>query len=430
VIDVKDLMTGSRFEEVLPLSPLQEGLLFHSVFDDSDAYLVQLAFDIDGTTDDSSLRDAVVALVERHASLRASFHYDGLKRPLQVIHKSIPIPWRTEDWSTLTTAEQESDFERLRESDRFQQFDLARPPLLRFVELVLGQGRRRLLFTYHHILFDGSSILILARDLLALYTGSPVLAPVPPVRAFHEWLAGCDAAAAHLAWRDELRNAPDTLPVFAASGTDADPCAALSRELSPEATAALTAQASAQSLTVNSVLATLWGLLLGQLCDRTDVIFGTVVATRPDSIPGMDEMVGLFLNTVPVRVCWCPDDSLRALSARVQADFARMYEFRHFGLSRIQKASGRRSLFDTFFTYGIHLPSRNPAADGLQFGLSKIQVWDAAHYPLGMLVRLGERLSVTVEYQPQCLKMAAAQDIMERYLELITSFIGDPHLCL
>ncbi|MEE4547011.1 condensation domain-containing protein, partial [Streptomyces sp. V4-01] len=196
-------------EDILPLSPLQQGLLVHSAIDEQDAavYNSQFFADLAGRLDPAALRAAVEGLLRRHPNLRAGFRYQGLDQPVQVIRRHARSPWRSMDLTGLPASEAAAALDRVMAEERTTPFDLARPPLLRVVLIRLAADLHRLVLTNHHILLDGWSMPLVLEDLFALYEAGgdgSGLAAVPPHRAYLEWLAVQDRPAAEAAWRESL----------------------------------------------------------------------------------------------------------------------------------------------------------------------------------------------------------------------------------
>lgn len=203
-------MTGFELEDVLPLTPLQEGMLFHALYDQAaiDVYTAQFVLTLEGTVDPAALRAAVAALLRRHANLRVGFLHEDLDQPVQAVAAQVPVPLRTYD---LTAGEGPGGVaDRLREflaADRVRRFDLADPPLMRFALLRTGADRHRLVMTSHHLLLDGWSLPLLLSELFELYArhgDDSALPRVTPYRNYLAWLAGQDRAAALDAWRTAL----------------------------------------------------------------------------------------------------------------------------------------------------------------------------------------------------------------------------------
>src|SRR5882757_2621426 len=199
----------SGLNDVLPLSPFQEGLLFHAVIDPQavDVYTVQLVLDFDGRLDAALLRASAQALLDRHANLRAGFRYTKSGQAVQVIPAAVTLPWQELDLSGLPTAERDAELERVTETDRVQRFDVAKPPLLRATLIRLSATSHRFLLSNHHILADGWSMSVLVRELFAAYNNNASLGGLPrntPYRDYLAWLGRQDKAAGLAAWRTAL----------------------------------------------------------------------------------------------------------------------------------------------------------------------------------------------------------------------------------
>ncbi|MYU17957.1 non-ribosomal peptide synthetase, partial [Streptomyces sp. SID8361] len=265
-------MKQSRIEDVLPLGPLQEGLLFHAQYDTEgiDPYTVQSVFHLEGDIDTEALKAAGRALLKRHAVLRAGFRHKGGERPVQVIRREVPLPWLQHDLGGIEDEERrEKAVARIVDEDRTRRFDMARPPLMRFTLVRMGPRDHRLLLTKHHILMDGWSSPIVAGEFFELYArggDASGLPPVTPYRDYLAWLANQDTAAAEAAWRTALVGlAEPTLLAPRASGhADVVP-EELSASLSAELTERLTALARSRGWTLNTVAQGAWGLLLSSL---------------------------------------------------------------------------------------------------------------------------------------------------------------------
>ena len=289
-----------QLEEVLPLSPLQEGLLFHALYDTQrpDLYTVQIMLGLDGPLDSEALRVAAEALLERHANLRASFVHEGLSRPVQVIVAEVALPWSEVDLSGLGPAQCAERLAQLLAQERALRFELGRGPLVRFSLIRLGLNQHRLLLSNHHLVMDGWSLPVLVRELFELYGHrggqSAALPRVTPYRDYLGWIAGQDRQGARAAWQRALEGLEEPTRLAAAQPGAAP---ALPEEIIvelPEAlTEALSRQARSLGLTLNSVLQGAWAILLGKLSGRDDVVFGTTVAGRAAEIPGSRDHGGV-----------------------------------------------------------------------------------------------------------------------------------------
>nr|BFE81260.1 hypothetical protein GCM10020093_038610 [Planobispora longispora] len=331
---------GTQLEDILPLSPLQQGLYFHAVFDEAapDVYTAQLMLDLEGPLDADRLRSAVARLLERHPNLRASFRQRVGGEPVQLVHRRVEVPWREISGG---------DPDAVAAQERARRFDLARPPLLRVALVRTGPARTRLIFTNHHILLDGWSTPLLAAELLALYTGAEPPS-APPYRDYLAWLVRQDRAAAADAWKHALRGlgGPTLVAPDPAGRPPAEP-GRVRAHLSEDLTGRLTAVLRSRSLTLNTAVQGAWALLLALLTGRDDVVSGCTVSGRPAELPGVERMIGLFINTLPVRVRLRPEETLSGLLTRIQAEQAELLPHHHLGLAEIQRLHGSGPLFDT-----------------------------------------------------------------------------------
>ncbi|GCB53366.1 non-ribosomal peptide synthetase [Streptomyces sp. NL15-2K] len=389
-----------RLTDVLPLSPLQEGLLFHTEYDQDaeDVYITRLAVDVRGELDTEALRAAVAGLLARHASLRACFHRTGHGVPVQLIPGEVEPPWNEIDLSALDEPEQRAELDRLLVQERSRRFDPERPPLLRFTLIRLGPDRHRLLFAAHHLLLDGWSAPVLAGELFALYGqrgDASALPPVVPYKEYLAWLAAQDRTAAEAAWRTALAGVDEpTLVAPGAAGHAAALPGRIVDELPAGLTAALTAAARARGLTMNAVVQGAWGLVLAGLTGRDDVLFGETVSGRPPELPGVESMVGLFSNTVPVRVRVDPAVSLSDTLSRVQAQRVELLAHHYLGLADLQRLAGLGTLFDTAVVFE-NFPADPGARETVHgLALSEVDTKGDNHYPLGMVVMQDDRRMV------------------------------------
>ena len=420
-------------EDVLPLSPLQEGLLFHSLHDAPapDVYTTQLVLDLQGPLDGAALRAAAQALLDRHASLRAGFQHENLSRPVQIIVSKVASPWRSIDLSTLDEAEREKRLALLLAEDGADRFDLSSPPLVRFALIRLAVDRHRLVFTGHHILIDGWSTPVLVQELFTLYAqqgNAAALPRVTPYRDYLAWLAAQDRAAATAAWREALAGLEEATRV-APYAPERAPVAPeqITLALSEPLTTALSGQARRHGLTLNTFIQGAWGLLLGRLTGRTDVVFGITVAGRSPEIAGIERMVGLFINTVPLRIKLPAAKPLLDLLRELQDSQSRLIAHQHLGLAEIQGLAGLGELFDTlvvFENYPLDRGRLSANARGLR--LSSVEGHDATHYPLSLIVLPGERLRLRLDYRPDLFERAGVEAMAERLIRVLEAAVADP----
>ncbi|MCQ6244829.1 non-ribosomal peptide synthetase [Streptomyces malaysiensis] len=425
--------TCPDLEDVLPPSPMQEGLLFHALFDEggADVYTVQLFLGMAGALDERALRAAARTLLNRHPNLRSGFRHEQLGTPVQVVHHEVELPWEIRDLRGLAPDEQTAELTRIAEEQRVRGFDPAVPPLLRFVLLRLADDRCRLLLTYHHILLDGWSMALLAQELFTLYarggddTGLP---HTTPYRDYLAWLADQDREAAEEAWRQALAGIEEPT-LLAPTGTDTPALAPerVTLDLSPELTTALTERARGLGLTMNTLVQGAWAVLLGRLTGAEDVVFGATVSGRPGEIGGVESMVGLFINTLPVRVAPRPEESWAQLLTRVQEQQAALMEHQYIGLHDTQRLAGVGELFDTltvFENYPLDPDMLDSAGSGLR--VTEAGAEDATHYPLTLVAVPGPRLALRLGYRPELFAADGVRAIGTRLSRLLEAIATAP----
>ncbi|MFB7927355.1 amino acid adenylation domain-containing protein, partial [Streptomyces sp. NPDC056081] len=419
--------------DVLPLSPLQEGLHFHALDEDasSDAYTVQIVLDLEGDFDATAMRRAAEALLSRHAGLRAGFVHEGLDAPVQVITAAARLPWSEQDLADLAPEARDAAVARVLDEDRARRFDPAAPPLLRFTAIRLDDHHHRLVLTYDHLLLDGWSTAVLVRELFALYASGSDTAALPRVTPFRdhlEWLSRQDRAAADTAWREALAGL-DEPTLLASSHDTADDAAPeqIRTELTAELTEAVSARARALGITLNTVVQGCWGLVLARLTGRDDVVFGATVSGRPADLPGIEDMVGLFINTLPVRVRVRPGDSLSGLFAAVQDEQARLMPHQHVRLADVQRLAGHGELFDSiavFENYPIDALDLG-SADG-RLRVTGVDGGDTTHYPLTLIAVPGDRLQLRLGHRPGVVDRDRAERILAALLSVLDAVVADP----
>ncbi|GAB3210782.1 hypothetical protein GCM10027294_30460 [Marinactinospora endophytica] len=416
-------MTRSSLSDVLPLTPLQEGLLFLAGYDtgDLDVYNVQMLLRVRGAVDARALRAAGDALLARHANLRAAFRFRGDGRPVQLLPTAVRMPWREHDLGDLPEERRAAEVERIVDADRLERFDMARPPLMRLSLIRETPDSAHIVLTCHHILLDGWSMAPLLGDLVALYAGADVAGPPPPYREYLRRLAGRDRPAALAAWRADLAGPaePTRIAPQRATGPAALP-SDVEVSLGREATRGLAAFARQRGLTLGTIVQGAWAIVLGAWTGRDDVVFGTTVSGRPEDLPGVETMVGLFINTVPVRARPRPGRTPAELLAGLHDRAADLLPHLHVGLADIQREVGSGELFDTVVVVENYPLDR--AGRDLPGGLELVSaaVRDATHYPLSLIVVPGDDLRLRVSHLPDAVADGPARDLAEATARLLT----------
>ncbi|WP_189750392.1 non-ribosomal peptide synthetase, partial [Streptomyces tendae] len=425
----------SGLEAVLSLTPLQEGMLFHALYDESaaDVYISQMAVEIEGRLHVELLRDSARTLLRRHAGLRGGFLRRRSGQAVQIIPKEVRLPWEHVDLGSLGPREQRERLLRLTAQDLERRFDMSAPPLVRFTLIRLADESHVLVFTNHHILLDGWSLPLVLGDLVEIYRRGGTddgLPPTAPFRTYLEWLAAQDDDEAESVWRGVLSGLEEPTLVAPAYGDRAPrvpQCHTLL--LAPDLTSDLAATARRLDLTLNTVVQGAWALLLGRLVGRTDVVFGTTVSGRPPELPGVESMVGMLMNTLPVRVRINPAERLGAFLTRMQEEQNALLSHQHVSLAAIQRSAGLGRLFDTatvFENAPMSLGTLEEPAGGLSFGaLEGTDATGGMHYPLSLVAFPGKQLHLGLNYQPDAFEKEDVAEIANRLRRLLESVAAD-----
>ncbi|WP_275107021.1 non-ribosomal peptide synthetase [Nocardia arthritidis] len=420
--------------DVWPVTATQSGLLFHSALagDSFDAYHMQLVFHLSGDVDPARMRAAGRALLRRYPNLRTAFGHDAAGGPVQLVPEHVELPWREVDFTDRTEDERTAAFERLLDADHADHFDPVVPPLLRMTLVRMGPRRSELVLSVHHALFDGWSLPLLMQDLLRLYgSGGDTarLARVRPYRDFLVWLSGRDRADSARAWAAELAGLDE--PTMLAGGAGQGRLAHLEVGLPVDVARKLARRTAELGVTANTVVQGAWAIVLGQLTGRGDVVFGATVSGRPPTLAGADTMVGLFINTVPVRVRYEPGQTLAQLLTGLQHRQAVLMDHHQHGLADIQQAAGLGNLFDTLVVFESFPVDRSGLTDAhaaADVAITGLRSRTGTHYPLMVVADAAPYLRIVLQYRVSLFDERAARGIADRITRVLTQFAADPHL--
>ena len=431
----------SQVQDLLPLAPMQQGLLFHGLLaPGAGAYVPQLVLTLEGPLDAQALRAAWAEALARHAALRTSFHWEQREQPDQVVWRSAPLPWVEQDLSALPPPQQQARLQALLAVQRSEPFELRRPPLMRLVLLRLGPERHQLVWCHHHLLLDGWSASLVLREVFARLAGAalpPAPRPYADFVAWHQQRERSGAQAASLAWwRQALQGLPPrpALPWLAPAprGGALQP-AHEALVLEPGEQARLRRFMSAQGLTLASVLQGALALLLrrhglgGGDGDGGDVVFGHTVAGRPAELPGALAMVGLFINSAPVRVRIEPSQPAAQWLGGLQATRFEAAAHEHLPLRELQALAGGAPLFDCLLVVENY-PAGGalPGAAAASLRLAALQIDESTHYGLTLQAAEGETLTLAARWDARRADAGTMRALLGRWRRLLLALADAP----
>ncbi|HEX2300339.1 MAG TPA: amino acid adenylation domain-containing protein, partial [Pseudonocardiaceae bacterium] len=429
---------GRSVEDIYPLTPLQAGMLFHSLVDtETSAYFNQLHLHLGGVSDVGAFAEAWRRVVAQTPILRSCVVWDGVDDPLQVVHRDPVIPIVHHDWRGHDAADQERLMRELLAADQAEGIDLTTPPLMRLAIARLSDDEIALVFTSHHVLLDGWSNALVFTEVCEQYValvGGQRPQPVRrrPFRDYLHWLQQQDDREAEQWWRSTLAGfvAPTPLPL------DRAPVDAHRAESSESVSIALTQAQSARlhqvakqlGLTVNTVVQGAWALLLSRYSREAEVIFGTTVSGRPAELGGVESMVGMFINTLPTRVRVCDTDETADWLRRLQVEQSESRRFDFVSLAQLQSWSDLPSgsnLFDSIVAFENY-PVGEETFDGAP-SVREVDSLDTTNFPLSVVTHFDEQLHVEFAYDPRLFDTATVEKLAERFGIVVLAIADDPH---
>ena len=409
--------------DLLPPSPLQTGIYFHSTYADVDPYVVQQIVDLTGPVDPARLRVAANLLTSRHPNLGAAFRAADDGSIFAIVDQEADLPWTCTDLGALDDDAARHRITELAEQQREQPFDLSEPPLMRYALARLDSERHVLIQTVHHIVADGWSVPIVLRELLTLHDDPAVALPAaPPYRAYLQWVIGAHSESSLAAWREELAGVDeptrlaDALPLNRSRETG---FGRVGTRLPAELSAGIADWAGRRGVTASSVLGAAWGIAVGRLTGRTDVVFGSTVSGRSADVPEIEHMVGLLINTVAARTRWDDGDSLATVVDRYAAAQAGLFEHHHVALSDVQRAIGVPELFDTLLVIENHPDADDPRNS---IRVESMAVVEAPHYPLTLMVE-PSRLTVALTHDRARVDTDTAERVLALYGRILDAIV-------
>lgn len=401
-----------NIEAIYPLSPMQQGMLFHTLYaPDKGVYIEQYHCSLEGHLNQSLFEQAWHKVVERYAVLRTLFVWENQKQPLQVVLKTVKFSLNTQDWREMPESQQQESLKTFLESDRSEQFALNQAPLMRCSLIQVADKHYELIWSFHHILLDAWSVPIIFHDVFAFYEAfcqgeSLSLGPTPPYRNYINWLQKQDLAAAEKFWQKTLQGF--TNPISLVSKTAVNQLAKQPESyeeksflLSESLTTRMESLVREHRLTLSTLFQAGWGLALSYYSGESDLVFGSSFSGRSPTLKGVEKMVGIFINTLPVRIKIEPKLSLIDWLKDFQGKQIEVEQYSYSSLSDIQKWSelpANKPLFESMFTFA-NLPFDSSLSNGKSgIAIKNWQVANQTHYPLTVIVIPGSKVSVRIIY--------------------------------
>lgn len=429
-----------QIEAIYPLSPLQQGILFHTLYDNSASiYVSQLSCALTGEFDISAFKKAWQRVIDRHAVLRTMFVWEGHSKPLQLVRQQVDAPWIEHDWQHYSAVEQQEQLELYRATDRERGFDFLHAPLMRLTLIRTNEDSYHFSWSHHHLLMDGWSAMTIIREVFALYEafaqGEDLQLPrALTYRDYIVWQREQDLEEAKRFWRQTLAGFTSPTPVGGLTSAPAGRNYQVQRRrLSPDLTSSLETLGHEHQLTMNTLLQGAWGLLLSRHSGRDDVLFGGTVSGRPAALLGAEDVVGLFINTLPVRMQVKPGVALLPWlkSLQEQQLEARQYEYTPLvelhGWSDVPR---HLPLFESIFVFENYPGEVSLGERSRRLKISEVKFDIEVNYPLAFVIKPGTALTLEMIYDRVRFDRAYI-DAMLRHVEtLLGCMVANPDALL
>jgi len=435
-------MTLTHLEDLYDLSPTQQGMLFHSLSaPDSGVYRVQLCLMLNGGLDPSTLHQAWQDVIQQHSILRTAFQWEGIEKPLQVVYRQAQVALQALDWQDWSPIEQQQQLAAFLQRDRQQGFDFTCAPLMRLALIQLSAETYYLVWTKHHLILDGWSTGIVLQQVWQRYhqllTANREATGLQEslYRRYIAWLQQQDLTAAETFWQHTLQGFTAPTQLRIEQPANSEPASTYPEQhltLSSATTTALQTLARQHQLTPNTLLQGAWAILLSRYSGESDVVFGATVSGRPPDLPGVESLVGLLINTLPVRVEIPPDASLLDWLQQLQRQQVEARQYEHTPLVRIQgwsQVPRGMPLFDTLLVVENY-PLDAALAVGTQRGglaITDVRALEQTNYPLTAVAEVGEELVLRLSYDPHRFAEDAMARLLSHWQTLLGAMAEMPH---
>ena len=409
-------MNKRNIEAVYPLSPMQQGMLFHSIYDpDTRDYFEQLVLKLHGDLDVISFKRAWLTVIERHPILRTAFSWKSLDQMVQVVHHAIDLNITEDDWRSGTPEQQEGQLNDYLQADRQLGFDPGNAPLLRLALFRIDRDQYYYVQSHHHILLDGWSLPLLLKEVLTHYEAyrraeDLELSSARPYREYINWIHKQDKNKAEKYWRETLKgfSAPTPLTIGNLGSTaPSEDKQALTEtgeveiELSLGLTSRLNALSRENRVTLSTLIQAAWALLLSRYSREDEVLFGVTVSGRPPEINNVESMIGLFINTLPLRVAVPGKQKLSEWLQSLQAQTVEMRQYEYSSLVDVQTWSEVPTgtpLFDSIIVFENYPVDKSIKQMGSSLNIEKISSHEQTNYPLTIVSAPSENLTLMLSY--------------------------------
>jgi len=429
-----------NIEDIYPLSPMQQGMLFHSLYaPDSGIYFQQMICTLRGNLEVAAFEQAWQKIVEKHSIFRTAFIWESLNKPVQVVYKQVKITVENDDWQGLSAQEQQEQLKFFLESDQQHSLQLSQPPLMRLHLIKLDKNTHQFVFSSHHLLLDAWSLPLVFNDLLNFYEAISQRETIryqSPLsyRHYIAWLQQQDQELAEKFWKQKLQGFTAATPLTVEKLLPKTENSNINYgeqqiQLTLSATEALQSFARQNRLTLNNLVQATWGLLLSRYSQENDVVFGVTVSGRPPSLVGVESMVGLFINTLPMRVQVSAETQVLDLLKDLQAQQIEWEQYSYSSLADIQGWSDiprGTSLFESILVFESNTLKTGLKSNHESLELDNFRGVERTNYPLTVVAVPRQQMLVRISYDTNRFDDGTITRLLGHFQTLLEGIISNP----
>ncbi|MBE5097604.1 condensation domain-containing protein, partial [Bacillus thuringiensis] len=433
-----------EIENVYPLTPTQKGMLFHSLMNpQSEAYFEQATFDMQGSMNIKAFVQSLEQLVQRHAIFRTNFVNIGNDEPLQIVYRNREVDFHFEDLQEMEESSREDWIKRYTAADKERGFNLAEDVLMRMAILRTNEQTYHVIWSFHHILMDGWCIPLVTHEIFETYYAiqeqrEPKLSVVTPYSDYIEWLEAQNHEESSKYWNDYLGEYEgQTLLPSVTSSRENESYASgnLVWNLGQKLTEQLKQVANSNQVTLNTLMQTAWGILLQRYNNSTDVVFGSVVSGRPSEIVGVENIIGLFINTIPVRIRCEAEESFVEVMKRNQKQAIATHAYDTYPLYEIQtQTEQKQNLINhimVFENYPLEQQmEHNENRDETDLLIENVSMTEQTNYDFNVIVIPDEEIKMHFEYNANVYDYASVMRIKDHFIQIMEQVVNDVQLCV
>ncbi|BAY50145.1 amino acid adenylation domain protein (plasmid) [Scytonema sp. HK-05] len=432
-------MKKNNIEDIYQLSPMQQGMLFHTLYaPDSGVYYQQFTCTFKGKLDIEAFSAAWQQVVARHAVLRTAFIWERKDQPVQVVYRQVKLPIEIHSWIELSADKQQQQLQAFLESDQNRGFELSKAPLMRLTLIQMSDDVYQFVWSYHHILLDGWSLPLVFKEVLGCYEAKSLgqQLQLPPTRSYREyiaWLQKQNLAVAEQFWRQTLLGVTAPTPLVVDTHHSNQVQQSYSEEiltLSTAATSALVMAARQHQLTLNTLVQAAWAILLSRYSSETDVVFGVTVSGRSPGITGVESIVGLFINTLPMRVTLSNEDTVLAILKQIHKQQVEISTYEYTSLVQIQQMTDvprGLPLFESIVVFENYPVDEALQQNSQKLHISDVRAFERTNYPLTVVALPGKQLSLRFVYDSQRFESASVTRMMGHFQTLLEGIVTNPN---